>query len=235
MKKLITVAVVLAVATLAQADLILNVVEVTAAKHTSRGMRAFDLSWVGAAAGDEFVAFEGLITGNIVQVVADFGAGPAGMTVNQQAFVAYGKFPGSDPVDLDTHFSPNIDLGTGVGLWGSKPTEDLGASGPIEVDIDGFFDVYVGTTIAKLDETSPPDLVIPIEVFAVAIPDEHQALVTPLGHFVTMGNINISGIAVRKGAPDTGIDIDVDIPEPTAMILVVLGAVGVIAKRRRTA
>ena len=216
MKKLLVVAALLCVASVASADLQWGVTEVTGANHTSRGLRAFAVTLTGQVAGaDEFAAVDGNLSGPLSQCWANGSFATPGLNM------PWAFFPNATALDVDTHLEFDL-AGAGV-IIAQLPTEDNDLpAGKLE-DI-GSYQRGTGQNMNAAGGVN----------FAFAVPAAAQALVTPFAHVVVpnSSDARLTGIAVAKDG--TGVPIDhLFIPEPATLGLLAIGGIGALIRRRR--
>ncbi len=238
MKKLLVFVAVLSLASVASADLVWNIVEVTAPEHLSRGLRAFDVSTIGTVAtipeqgqnpevlGDEFAATDGNFTGNLHQAWAGGGT---------FASVGLGILPwavwiSAEAFSVDTHFE--FDFTSASTLSAGQPSEDFTAFSPLQT-VDAYT-LGMGTEIRHYPLVPDGDPPLPPVNFSFAVARALQVLVTPYAHVVVPadGNAHLSAVAVASNGATSPIEHDF-IPEPATLGLLAFGGIGALIRRRR--
>ena len=207
MKKALATLVVLAVASAASADLICEIVTNTS---PGTGLASYTIWFKGETSGDALAAFVGSITGPLHQ--GWYWVSPPGFWYK----TPYNN-TGTDNAK-DTRLMFTEDDNTTVSGW--KPTEDNAS--PV-LDTDGVYYGW-GTYLAGAADTN----------MVIALTPTHQTtnlafaqVVIPAGSQFTLKGEAGAANEKRK------VILDITVPEPATLGLVMLGAAAVLARRRR--
>ena len=228
MRKLVTVVALMTLASLATADVIVppgtatGLYKVTNAPPAA-GLVSYTVVWVGQVGdpGSFMSAFDGDLTGTLSQI-AGFGGGlstvwaePSGGWLDNQIVNA---------LYIDTHLLIPQD----VALSAQKPeVEDISGATFL---MNGQYGPIVHGTGTYLRGT-PANL-------AIAIPLGDQAAVTEIMQVVTtVGTATLEGTIVTNSGSGNPVNQSVgsvpELPEPTALILLGIGALGTVIRRKR--
>jgi len=218
MKKLLAVAVLLCVASVASADLQWVITEVVDTDLSSRNLRGFNVSLVGTVADkDELAAVDGVLTGSLSQCWF------SGATATPDIGSPWTLLPSPTAMMVDTHVLADL-AGTDV-IVAKKPTEDSDLPGG-NLELIGSYQRGVGTKVTGPNGT---------ENFAYAIPSGSQSLSTQLLHVVIPDGTTARLVATAVAQDGTGyaIDTPIPVPEPATLGLLAIGGIGALIRRRR--
>ena len=220
MKKLLLVAVVLSLGSVASADMEVVITENTG-PLTPTGYQSYVVSYNGATAGEELSAFDGNLTGTLLQAWYYVSSTRIFSTVSSyETFIA-----GEDAsVASDTHLLVDTTDAAKV-LIASSPEEDAVLFNPVQTTPDGYrmgHGTYMATTA--------------ISNMAFAIPSAHQALSTDLFQVVIPAGSTalLNGTVVaNNGTSIVHVNTPIPVPEPATMGLLAIGGIGALIRRRR--
>ena len=222
MKKVLVVAAVMSLASVASADLML---EMTENAPPLAGLRSFTLTFKGVTAGDKFSAFDGNLTGPMSQNWYWWKAPDWVTTVWVGDFVLPGE-AASAAVDTHLLFDPHD---ANHVLIASEPTEYVDTTGwglgvaPPTPDVNDYqrgLGTYMATTATSN--------------MAFAVPALYQVTVQPFAQVVVPdGEIVLLNATVVANNGYGLVLVDYPIPEPATLGLLALGAAGALIRRRR--
>jgi opacity protein-like surface antigen len=217
MKKLLLVAVVLSLASVVSADMLPVVTENTG-PNTPAGYQSYIVGYVGQTAGEELSAFDGNITGSLLQAWY-YDRGRYIKTLDVFEFLA-----GEDAsIASDSHIL--LDLGNAAKvLIASSPDEDATFDAVPPQTPDGY-DMGLGTYMSTTATSN----------MAFAIPSAYQALSTDVFQVVIPAGTTawLRGIAVAADGSSYQEPVPIPIPEPATMGLLAIGGIGALIRRRR--
>ena len=214
MKKVLVVAAVMSLASVASADLML---EITKNPDPQVGLESYTLTFKGATAGDRFSAFDGAFTGSMSQTwfsykgwdttawIGDFWLPTEAATAAVDSHLLF-----------DPHDAAHV-------LVASEPAEDFDDLNIIEQTVD-LYDRALGTYMATTATSN----------MAFAVPVLHQQTLQPFAQIVIpVGETVLLNATVVGNNGQALFLVDHPIPEPATLGLLALGAVGALIRRRR--
>ncbi len=248
MRKLVTVVALMALASLASADIIVPEGTTTGLYKVTNpspmtGFVSYTLVWVGETESGYLSAFDGYLTGTLSQIQY------AGTNKTTWAYPSGGWIDSlvPDMLYLDTH----ILIPQAAVIEAQPPVvEDVTVVLNLQIYEGEFGWMTHGTgtymkarpLIPNPDEGGDP-IPGPLTNMSFAIPLNYQQAVTPLMQIVTTtGTAYLNGILVPFSGEADAMNVDnldvstiPEIPEPTALILLGAGALGAVVRKRRRA
>lgn len=222
MKKLVIVVGVLALASVASADLICEVVENAS---PGAGLKSYTVYFKGSTPGEYLSAFDGNFKGPMYQGwwygkawnptpwIGSFFAGESA-SWDKDSHLLLGEPPHSS--------SPPGDPNTYGVLVAQGANEDMDTGNILEGPDANGYEYALGTYMASTWDTN----------MAFALGSDWQTENVAFAQIVTQGGtVMLTGKAVANNA--SYIDLDMAIPEPAALALLAMGAVGIITKRKK--
>ena len=214
MKKVLLVAAVMSLASVASADLML---EITRNADPQVGLESYTLTFKGVTSGDSLSAFDGNFQGPMSQTWYYWKEWLPSVWIGDFLLPAEAASAAVDThLLLDPHDAAHV-------LVASEPTEDFDDLAIIETTVDGY-DRALGTYMATTATSN----------MAFAIPVAYQVTVQPFAQIVIPAGetVLLNATAVSNNGYGLML-VDVPIPEPATLGLLALGAAGALIRRRR--
>ena len=213
MKKLLVVAAVMSLASVASADLML---EITDNGSPQAGLNSYTLTFKAATPGDKFSAFDGRFTGVMSQTWYNF---KGWLTT---VWVGDFSLPGeAATAAVDSHLLIDPNDPSHV-LIASGANEDFDDAAIIETTVDGY-DRALGTYLSTTATSN----------MAFAVPVAYQKTIQPFAQIVIPDGEIVHLTATAVAYNGQGLVLDLDIPEPATLGLLAFGAAGALIRRRR--